>query len=234
MEDVRSESDTDRPGPGRVGHHHFHLSLTRPSHLLSTVLLLAATALVAWTVFLGFTLPPKYDAGHWNLVWTGFDVGLFLILGYAAWAAWFRRQILATTAIVAGTLLLCDAWFDIITSIGHRDQWLTLLTGCAGELPLALFFFWLYRRIVMNTLAAFHQRLGVEAPPRRLRDVEILRLSTRPEESDRQPVPSGRDDRPGSDPPVVSRCPTVPASASTPVMAHRARADGAIGGVRPA
>ena len=159
--------------------HHPHLSLSRQTQLLSTVLLVAATAMIVWTIFLGLTLPRKYDAGHWDLLWTGFDVGLFCVLGYAAWAAWFRRQVLATTAIVAGTLLLCDAWFDIVTSIGHRDQWLTLLTGLGGELPLAVFFFWLYRRIVLNTLAAFHQRLGDDPPPRRLRDVEILRLAAR-------------------------------------------------------
>jgi hypothetical protein len=137
-------------------------------------------ALIPWTILLGLTLPPKYDAGHWNLLWTGFDVGLFFVLGYAAWAAWFRRQILASIAIVAGTLLLCDAWFDIITSIGHRDQWLTLLTGLGGELPLAVFFFWLYRRIVLNALAVFHQLLGDGPPPRRLRDARIIRPSTRP------------------------------------------------------
>jgi len=137
-------------------------------------------ALIPWTILLGLTLPPKYDAGHWNLLWTGFDVGLFFVLGYAAWAAWFGRQILASIAIVAGTLLLCDAWFDIITSIGHRDQWLTLLTGFGGELPLAVFFFWLYRRIVLNTLAVFHQLLGDGPPPRRLRDARIFRPSTRP------------------------------------------------------
>jgi len=139
-----------------------------------------ATGLVPWTVFLGESLPPEYNAGHWDLLWTGFDVGLILVLGYAAWAAWFHRQIIATTAIVAGTLLLCDAWFDIITSIGHRDQWVTLLTGFGGELPLAVFFFWLYRRIVLATLATFHERLGDGENPRRLRDTQILFLTTGP------------------------------------------------------
>jgi hypothetical protein len=153
--------------------------------------------LVPWTIFLSLTLPPKYNAGHWNLLWTGFDIGLLCVLGYAAWAAWFRRQILAATAIVAGTLLLCDAWFDVITSIGHRDQWLTLLTGFGGELPLAVFFFWLYRRIVLNTLATFHQLLGNEPPPRRLRDARILRLSTRPETANGDRTPSQLHDDPG-------------------------------------
>jgi hypothetical protein len=181
MDDDERGSRLRQPPPCSPRTHHLHLSLSRRTQLLSTILLVAATALIVWTIFLGMTLPRKYDAGHWDLLWTGFDIGLFCVLGYAAWAAWFRRQVLATTAIVAGTLLLCDAWFDIITSIGHRDQWLTLLTGLGGELPLAVFFFWLYRRIVLSTLATFHQLLGYELPPRRLRDVEILRLPTRPE-----------------------------------------------------
>ena len=139
--------------------------------------------------------PAKYNVGHWNLLWTGFDIGLLCVLGPAAWAAWFRRQILAATAIVARTLLLCDAWFDVITSMGHRDQWLTLLTGFGGELPLAVFFFWLYRRIVLNT--PFHQLLGNEPPPRRLRDARILRLSTRPEAANGVRAPSQLHDDPG-------------------------------------
>ena len=191
--------DRNRTGPGRppadhLRDHRLHLSLSRRARLLSTIFLVAAMALIPWTVLLGLTLPPKYDAGHWNVLWTGFDVGLLFVLGYAAWAAWFRRQILASIAIVAGTLLLCDAWFDIITSIGHRDQWLTLLTGFGGELPLALFFFWLYRRIVLDTLAAFHELLGDGPPPRRLRDAGIFRLSTRPPASGGDRVTPPLDD----------------------------------------
>jgi len=162
-----------------------------PHARLATLILIVAAGLAPWTIFLGLTLPPKYNAGHWNVLWTGFDVALVCVLGYAAWAAWFRRQILATTAIVAGTLLLCDAWFDIVTSIGHRDQWLTLLTGFGGELPLAVFFFWLYRRIVLSTLAASHQALGDGPPPRHLRDAHILLLSTRDQA---QAEPAGEED----------------------------------------
>ncbi len=35
---------------------------------------------------------------------------------------------------------MCDAWFDVVTSLGTDDQMLTLLTALAIELPLAIYF----------------------------------------------------------------------------------------------
>ncbi len=180
MSEHPDATDPGEPPASKPVSRHLHLSLSRSDRIVSSLFLLLAAGLVPWTVLLGLSLPPKYDAGHWDLLWTGFDVALICVLGYAAWAAWFRRQILASTAIVAGTLLLCDAWFDIVTSFGHRDQWITLLTGFGAEIPLALFFFWLYRQIVMNTLLAVHERLGDGPAPRRLRDAQMLFLATRP------------------------------------------------------
>lgn len=174
-------------------------SSPRQYGLLTTLFLIIATALVPWIVYLGLSLPPKYDAGHWNLLWVGFDVALVGVLGFAAWAAWFGRQVLASTAVVAGTLLICDAWFDIITSIGRPGEWVTLLTGLGCELPLAAFFFWLYRRLTLEMLAALHQRLGDGTPPRRLRRAELLSPSarSRPDRGPGDPTPvedASRDD----------------------------------------
>jgi hypothetical protein len=108
------------------------------------------------------------------LLWTGFDAALIAVLLLAAWAAWFRRQILAAIAMVAGTLLFCDAWFDMVTSLGHRDQWLTMLTGFGVELPLGIFFFWLYRRMAMTAMSVLYQETGVDVYPTRLRDYKIV------------------------------------------------------------
>jgi hypothetical protein len=154
--------------------HQLHLALPRSTQVLATAFLAMSAILLPWTVFLVFSLPTKYNAGHWNVLWAGFDVGLIVVLAYAAWAAWFRRQVLATTAIVVGTLLLCDAWFDIVTSLGRPDEWVTLLTGFGVELPLAVFFLWLYRRIVLGTLAALHRQAGNDAAPRHLREAHML------------------------------------------------------------
>jgi hypothetical protein len=174
-------SSVETGSPPTRGRIKLHLQLLseRGSRVVSGLFLAVAVGMLPWVAFLGVTLPPRYDADHWNLLWVGFDVALLCVLGYAAWAAWFRRQILASTSLIAGTLLLCDAWFDVITSIGHRDQWLTVLTAVGGELPLAIFFFWLYRRIVLTTLATFHELLGDGPSPRRLHEAQIFSFPTR-------------------------------------------------------
>jgi hypothetical protein len=171
----------DRLDSDPVAVRHLHFLLSRRVEVMASLLFVGAAGLVPWTVFLGLSLPGKYDAEHWSLLWTGFDVVLLAVLGYAGWAAWFRRQILATTLIVAGTLLLCDAWFDIITSIGNSDEWLSLLTGFGIEIPLAVSFLCLYRHIILKTLEALHLRLDDGPTPHRLRDAQILYLC-RPDE----------------------------------------------------
>ena len=119
-----------------------------------------AGGLIPWIVLLALTLPPRYDAGHWRVLWVGYDVAEVLVLTFAAWAAWFRRQILIPISLVTAVLLFCDAWFDIVTSWGHRDQWVTLATGLGAEIPLGLFFLWLCRLLVLRSIRAFHEALG--------------------------------------------------------------------------
>lgn len=192
-------SSTQTPAPRR--HWDFHRSLSRRGRLIATAFLVIAAGLVPWTIGLALTLPPKYHAGHWDLLWVGFDAALIAVLALASWAAWFGRQILAAVSLVAGTLLLCDAWFDIITSIGHRDEWVTLLTGLGGEIPLALFFFWLYRRIVLNTLAVVHEELDDGPAPRRLREAELLFLPHGADGSHGADGPHGVDEPHGAEKP---------------------------------
>jgi len=45
-----------------------------------------------------------------------------------------------------------------------------------GELPLGVFFFWLYRRIAMTTMSVLHHDTSEVPRPRRLRDFKIVQL----------------------------------------------------------
>ncbi len=155
--------------------HARHLAHGPPiNRVVSTVVLVVVVALIPWEVFLGSSLPRRYDARHWNTLWVGFDAFLIIVLAYTAWAFWYRRQLAIVTASIAGTLLLCDAWFDVLTSFGNRDQYVTILTAVGGEIPLAIFFFWVAWRIMRRSVAAFYACVGNTGPPPRLRDAPVF------------------------------------------------------------
>jgi hypothetical protein len=50
---------------------------------------------------------------------------------------WLRRQLVMLTAFTTGVLLICDAWFDILTAGLGRDLAVPMLTAALGNLPLA-------------------------------------------------------------------------------------------------
>ena len=130
--------------------------------------------LIPWTAFLAVTLHGRFEARHWDVAWVGFDAVLIAVFAYTAWAAWFRRQILVATALVAATLLLCDAWFDVTMSLGTPDQTVTIATALLVELPLALFLFWCAHRIMVRTVAAFRSLLGDDRVTGRLSQAPLL------------------------------------------------------------
>ncbi len=96
----------------------------------------AIVGLIPWTVYLAITLPDKYIAQNWPATWVGFDVLLLLFMGVTAVLGLLRRQLLVLTAFTTGVLLICDAWFDVMTS-APADRWPSVLTAVLGELPLA-------------------------------------------------------------------------------------------------
>lgn len=134
--------------------------------------------LVPWTVYLASTLPANFKSHDWNIAWVGFDSAVIIVLAYTAWAAWFRRQILAVTSIVAATLLICDAWFDINTSLGTHNEIITIITAVFGEVPLAIFLGWVARRIILRTADTLATLNHASKPYHHLRDAPFLFMST--------------------------------------------------------
>jgi hypothetical protein len=98
---------------------------------------LVAIFLVPWTLYLTFTLPSRHLTEHYDLAWVGFDVGLATAFAATALAAYRRLSWLVPLAAVTGTMLICDAWFDIVTSQGGGEVVEAVLEAAFGELPLA-------------------------------------------------------------------------------------------------
>ena len=97
----------------------------------------AIIGLTPWNVYLAITLPDKYIAHNWPTTWVGFDILILMFMAATALLGVLRRQLLVLTAFTTGILLICDAWFDVMTA-APADRWLSVLTAVVGELPLAV------------------------------------------------------------------------------------------------
>jgi hypothetical protein len=125
-----------------------------------------AIALLPWTVYLSITLPARHESVHWDIVWPGLDVGIALAI-LATVAGLVRLSAhLPILASVAGTLLLCDAWFDTLTSRPGSELAWAALEALVAELPLAAFCFWI--ALDSESVAVARRFVGAaEAPGRR-------------------------------------------------------------------
>jgi hypothetical protein len=106
-------------------------------HWLVMLLGLVAVLLVPWTLYLTFTLPSRHVTFHYSLAWVGFDIALAVSFAATAWAAFRGSQWLVPLAAVTGTMLLCDAWFDVVTSHPGGEMWEAVAEAALAELPLA-------------------------------------------------------------------------------------------------
>ncbi|MDX6512255.1 MAG: hypothetical protein QOE36_1759 [Gaiellaceae bacterium] len=105
-------------------------------------LVLCLVALLPWTLWLSFSLPSRHVSEHYGIAWTGFDLFLAATLFATAFAVVRRKPWLQSAAAVTGALLICDAWFDILSS--QSDELAqAILLGLACELPLAALCFWI-------------------------------------------------------------------------------------------
>jgi hypothetical protein len=103
--------------------------------------------LIPWTALLFVTLPRHYTANHWPIAGGGFDVGLGLALASTAVMVARRSPFAEVTATITGTLLVCDAWFDVLTSRGTSGIVQAVVSAVFVELPLAALCFWMARNL---------------------------------------------------------------------------------------
>lgn len=110
---------------------------------IAPAFILCAVILIVWAAFLIATLPRNYTANHWRVAWGGFDIGLGAALVATAFAVVRRSPYAEVAATVSGTLLLCDAWFDVMTSRTTAEFVQAAIEAVLVELPLAALCFWM-------------------------------------------------------------------------------------------
>jgi hypothetical protein len=116
-----------------------------------SVMISCSIAMIPWLVYLSWTLPQNYVAHNWTLTWVGFDVLLVAFMLATAVFGYLRRQVLLFAAFTSGVLLICDAWFDLMTA-GPDDLWLSMITALLIEVPLAIFMIRGAQRIMRLTM----------------------------------------------------------------------------------
>lgn len=128
------------------------------------LLITACLLLVPWIAVLAITLPPRYQARHWETAWIGLDLALLIGLVLTAWAAARRRQIVILLATITATLLTCDAWFDLITAATPHDLTISAASAIIAELPLAGALFTLTHRLLHLTIHTVRAATGQTNP----------------------------------------------------------------------
>jgi hypothetical protein len=112
---------------------------------LAPLFLLAAAALVPWTIYLVKTLPAQHEASHWDVAWVGFDAGLAVTLALVGVTAARRSAWLEGAATAAAALLIIDAWFDVLTAGMGAEVAVAGVEAGLVELPMAAVCLWLAR-----------------------------------------------------------------------------------------
>ncbi len=98
--------------------------------------------LLPWTIYLGASLPSRQLSPNYDTAWAGFDAILMVALAATAYFALRRSRYLSTAATATATLLLVDAWFDVLTTPADQ-QAQSILLAVVIELPLAGVCIWL-------------------------------------------------------------------------------------------
>lgn len=103
------------------------------SHLFVTL----GVVLVPWTLWLAATLPERHLSRNFDVAWSGFDIALatsLIATGYGLYrgAAWTQG-----VAAAAATMLLSDAWFDVLTSAPGAERMAAIAMAVVAEVPMA-------------------------------------------------------------------------------------------------
>lgn len=144
LSDAEIDALTDAQRADLMLRLHRDVELTLPRNLSvrtvrrarMSLLTISSVVLVPWIVYLATSLPTEYQARHWPETWAGYDVGLALMMAVTVLLGALRSPLVVLTSFATGILLVCDAWFDMMTA-EPRDRSEAIVSAALAELPLA-------------------------------------------------------------------------------------------------
>ncbi len=112
--------------------------------------------LVPWTFYLSYSLPKYHLVQHWAFAWAGFNAFMITIM-LATFVLALKRSIwLALAASVLATLLVVDAWFDVLSAKPGLQQSTAIALALFIELPIAALTYVQAIRLMSNLDTQLH------------------------------------------------------------------------------
>ncbi|MFJ9692465.1 hypothetical protein [Kitasatospora sp. NPDC101183] len=115
-----------------------HPTADRSRTFLARALLGVAVLLFTWILVLGSTTRGQAEVRNWSTAWVGMDVLQVAGLLATGRLLVLRSRRTALAAAASSTLLLLDAWFDVLTAEGGGAWYTALAMALLVELPAAL------------------------------------------------------------------------------------------------
>lgn len=118
------------------------------SKRVATLYIALALILIPWASYLGYTLPEHHLSAHWDISWVGLDVFIAAALSTTGILTYRQSPLVVLSATAAGTALLVDAWFDVMSERRSSNLHQAIILALAVEIPLALLSFRLAQRVL--------------------------------------------------------------------------------------
>jgi hypothetical protein len=101
-----------------------------------------AVGIIPWIVYLAMTLPERTRAVDYDIAWVGYDAAMCAVLAALAYCALRRKMATGAIAAVAATMLVVDAWFDVVTTDKGDHLMAAIISAAFAEIPLAIVCAW--------------------------------------------------------------------------------------------
>jgi hypothetical protein len=108
---------------------------------------LMALILIPWIFDLASSLPSRHLEQHWGTVWVGFDVIMLIAIILTLYFMIKRTVWVVVSATALATLMVIDAWFDVMTAKPGAELREAILSAVL-ELSLAVLTYHLVYAVV--------------------------------------------------------------------------------------
>jgi hypothetical protein len=126
-----------RPDSAEIQNDELSSLPARQLQLIGRALVAAGLVMVPWLAVLATTLPATARAAHWSAAWVGLDTAEACFLLATGLLLIRRDERCSLTAAITATLVLTDAWFDVLTSAPGGGEITAVALAACVEVPVA-------------------------------------------------------------------------------------------------